>query len=511
MTSPFHSALLVTIERSQSAPRCANAEQWRGWLDGAQRRGEIKQAERDWIEIDHWLGQQNGLITREAVTNYVVRNQVRVEDVLLGGESSYDAFVARMVEKYGPRWQSQVSDQEADEIEALPAEERVDTKYSRYSLSGGNNYRELLLTLPVSVDTTGWHATVGSPGVHAHIYRVFDAAGALVDNPIAKDPEQAIKAAARTKRDELEKGGFVSRHWNGMANILAHVRFDERFDMAGNRLLFIEEIQSDWHQEGRKRGYEVERTQAEREAILHRNAQATTLAEVDIDVNEPAIPDAPFKKTSEWTMLAFRRMVVWAAEHGFDRIGWTTGEQQAQRFGLNKVFSRIDWLPASPTKEKIALTLEITGHGMQTAYVDRNTGRVTGGSGPFGEIAGRGLADLIGHEVARKVLANERGGLTNEDLEKGGSGLKAFYDQILPSAVGRWARKFGASVDQSCLPLFSPSGSPIIGASGSQVHSLEITPDMREAALAGLPLFKRQPPVEAQDDDEDEERPAFRF
>ena len=37
-------------------------------------------------------------------------------------------------------------------------------------------------------------------------------------------------------------------------------------------------------------------------------------------------------KTS-WPELALKRMMLWGAEHGFDRIGWTTGAQQAQRSG----------------------------------------------------------------------------------------------------------------------------------------------------------------------------------
>ena len=35
-------------------------------------------------------------------------------------------------------------------------------------------------------------------------------------------------------------------------NILAHVRFNER-EVNGERVLFIEEIQSDWAQEGKKK------------------------------------------------------------------------------------------------------------------------------------------------------------------------------------------------------------------------------------------------------------------
>ena len=40
----------------------------------------------------------------------------------------------------------------------------------------------------------------------------------------------------------------------------------------------------------------------------------------------------PFQKTDQWTSLAFRKMIKYAAENGFDRIAWTTGEQQSARY-----------------------------------------------------------------------------------------------------------------------------------------------------------------------------------
>ena len=44
--------------------------------------------------------------------------------------------------------------------------------------------------------------------------------------------------------------GYKSAHWSE-PNVLAHVRFDDRIDADGKRVLFIEEVQSDWHQAGR--------------------------------------------------------------------------------------------------------------------------------------------------------------------------------------------------------------------------------------------------------------------
>src|SRR5207302_1579075 len=51
-------------------------------------------------------------------------------------------------------------------------------------------------------------------------------------------------------------------------------------------------------------------------------------------VRNRLVPDAPFK--TSWPMLIMKRMIRHAAENGHERIAWTTGEQQAERYNLQK-------------------------------------------------------------------------------------------------------------------------------------------------------------------------------
>jgi hypothetical protein len=51
---------------------------------------------------------------------------------------------------------------------------------------------------------------------------------------------------------DLRREDYRSPHFDE-PNVLAHVRLDDR-TIDGKRTLFVEEVQSDWHQEGRKRG-----------------------------------------------------------------------------------------------------------------------------------------------------------------------------------------------------------------------------------------------------------------
>lgn len=91
-------------------------------------------------------------------------------------------------------------------LEILKGE--VEPKYKGYKLPGGKNYSELLLTLP----------------------------------------EEAARGME-----------FESGHWDPF-NVLAHVRFTDRVDSKGRKILFLEEAQSDLHQQGREQGYMAEPT-----------------------------------------------------------------------------------------------------------------------------------------------------------------------------------------------------------------------------------------------------------
>jgi len=87
-------------------------------------------------------------------------------------------------------------------------------------------------------------------------------------------------------------------------NLLAHIRTTTRIDDAGRKLLFIEEVQSDWHQNGKRHGYD--------------NSCWGKIA------------NAPFKR--EWPVLAVKLMLIQASENGFSGIAWSMGELQEMRY-----------------------------------------------------------------------------------------------------------------------------------------------------------------------------------
>src|SRR5690606_37191628 len=126
------------------------------------------------------------------------------------------------------------------------------------------------------------------------------------------------------------------------------------FNKKFNKTLHIEEIQSDWHQAGRKQGYnEPIKDKAIYDKIKNKGFEINDNGDSDaleagvitrdeatqILKEKGGVPDAPFKKN--WDELAFKRMLHKAANEGYDSISWTPGEAQAARYDLSKHYSSI--------------------------------------------------------------------------------------------------------------------------------------------------------------------------
>src|SRR5207245_1556204 len=65
-----------------------------------------------------------------------------------------------------------------------------------------------------------------------------------------------------------------------------------------------------------------------------------------MDGKDAAVPDAPFKKT--WHEFVLKRLIREAAEKGYDKIAWTPGEAQAERYDLSKKIDAIKLTDMKP-------------------------------------------------------------------------------------------------------------------------------------------------------------------
>ncbi len=526
---PFYSAVARTIESAKQAK--ASPDQW---LATIRNSPGIKPEELEWLGLEDWLKSQKGPVTKDQIAEYVRANQIEVREVTKGGDdgmAEYQAAIGAMRpdldemlrrnDQLGFDTMGQARNAIASENPAqwdfetpadlalaqryhdLAANRRNTrsgrTKFETYVLPGGENYRELLLTLPPK----GMEARGFGPEKRAELNRLNDIA-TLMRTPEEKARFDELHAELATLRSQARDEQFSSTHFDE-PNILAHIRFDDR-TIDGKKTLHIAEIQSDWHQKGRKYGYKDNEPLTTRKAEDSRfgenvheavNSQGVVVGRgfspegaLQAAKGMPSVPEAPFKTT--WPELSLKRIIRYAAEHGYEQISWDTGATQAARYDLSKQVKAIN-----VTKES---------NGTFTLDATDNTGRPVS----LGEaVKPEAMADIVGKELAEKIAAQteDQKSYSGLDLKVGGEGMKGFYDEILPAAVNKLTKKFGTRVGKSEVIADTREGmrgelNRMIEEAGGEptepkteapvpVHTLPITDKLRDAAVEqGFPLFQ---------------------
>lgn len=332
----------------EKLPNSGTAEQMLATLENAPG---VKREEVAALGLPEWLATVKGPITKADMVAHIEENAVRVETVdtqdlpasmferIRFTEFASDTFmdqygdigvrrnadntwsVVRALRTGEPErgiadaWPNQTAYRDRPQAE-LSAQQLADstirqnegqgTRFNSWTLPGGENYREVKLTLPNNSPTLG--------GI--------------------KDRAEYDKAlAAATARPV-----YTSPHFDE-PNIVAHFRAKDRFDAEGKRGLGVEEIQSDWHQTGRQRGYRNETRISE---LRRQIAEADTArdyqrgVELGNELNRlesvlEGVPDAPFK--TSWPELALKRILRMAADEGYERVYIMPGKEQARRYG----------------------------------------------------------------------------------------------------------------------------------------------------------------------------------
>ena len=226
---------------------------------------------------------------------------------------------------------------------------------------------------------------------------------------------------------------YGSNHWD-TTDVIAHTRLT---DFENGQTLFVEELQSDWAQDVRKG-----------EASAH----------------------APFvDSTGKWLDLLLKQVLLQAAEGGYARVAFIGGQQSADRYRLDRQISRIEY-----------------DNGRLMAY------RKDGGGPIRYDVQPGQLKGVIGEQAAQKLLdAPVKDGvqvIEGDDLKIGGEGMRAFYDNVVPKALGKLLKKADKSVQ---LQMHEQP------ETGQKQLSFEMTPALREKLDEGLPLFSRKQATKA--------------
>ena len=539
------------------------------FLNDLLKAENVKKDELQWMGVDDFLKEKPN-VTKQEVQDFIANNRVDVQEVQLGNlhdmavqkeqkaagnlvdlinaqegasirlagtqgkvfsdEALYALQDGTLVpSQFPPEFQSAAKNY-LNAYDTTKETSNTYTKYQKYTLPGGENYREILLTMPEAMPNTALEIQQFTKRMETmrELQNEFANAGymekAISFASKADDLQAYIKQLEKipvTRQTE----NFESSHFD-QPNILAHMRVNDRVDADGKKMLLVEEIQSDWHQAGREKGYktgnerapaQVEReltaTTQKRSRLLEEAAalpdsemtkfkamneeikklsdQATKLNEEWTNLlNKPeGVPDAPFKDT--WYQLALKRLTKYAADNGYERIGLTTGRQQADRFNLAESFDAMNY-----KKNKdgtYAIAVKPKGEGIFQSDFGGTT---------LSNIPEKELPSIVGKELAQKIISGEgrqaasRKVLEGIDLQVGGEGMKKYYDEIYPKFLDKYGKKYGASVGETQITTGyarDADGIPAQRPSKETIRYLDVTPQMKEGTSKGQPLFAATP------------------
>jgi hypothetical protein len=412
----------------------------------------------------------------------------------------------------------------------------TDPKFASYTLPGGKDYRELLLHTPQNY----------ADAKHKRLHEIREQTARHGTTPALNAEYEALAAALA--KNTGPPVNYTSSHWD-TPNVLAHLRMSDRRD-GKKKILHLEELQSDWGQEGREKGfaqgetarlkgvvapqdhgtYRVDWEDGSYSGGLSRQA-AEARAAAGKSNEKAGVPIAPYvDSTQKWVDLGLKRALHEAAKGGYDKLVVTPGEEQAKRYDLAK---HIRELRYHPTTQYLIAHPHDRGHApIETAMSPEQLPGYLGK-----DVAEKLLAQPLRHEDADDKHPHHA--LEGLDMQVGGHGMKTFYDKLVPQALEKLARKHDPEARVALHGHHLPSdkykgyaryevGSGPIAAhavhgvrangervlvqqnhatresavksadelnrnakQGVPVHSLDITPRMRESILKGQPAYAR--------------------
>jgi hypothetical protein len=462
-----------------------------------------------------WAGR--GKITREDLTGHLQSSMPQVQEKVLRPGNPYPYRDA-------DEWRTAIQRAERasnwDEAQRLTnaweAQEgyggESNTKYGKYTLPGGENYREVLLHMP----------SQGVEPLQDYEYTRLN----MLSNTPDKTPEQLAEYQSLANRYTAEGKGetsndFEQNHFPDVKNLLAHLRMADRTGPNGEKVLHVEEIQSDWGQKGKKEGFDTPEARSKLLTSLpegytvrpsnfqrmgeetrhdvfdpngvqvgvgygRQNAINSTLNDLNTQIRGTSaslVPSAPYvTNTGSWTDLALKRALKEAAEGGYDKLVWTPGAEQAERYKLS---NHVDELRYVRNEDGTFNIVPFKNNESLNQIQQEN-------------VSPEKLDNIFGKEVAEKIRNNEGDAdgnvrsLSGQELSVGGEGMKDYYDKIVPNQLKKIAKQHDPNAKvQYTDVMLPPSGksgtnNPPIAAPG-----IDITPQMRESIMRGQKAFKR--------------------
>ena len=388
--------------------------------------------------------------------------------------------------------------------------EYATTKFARYQTPGGEAYRETLQTLPVKMRTVertqGWDNVRQDP--QGQWFRTRGSWPEWDTQPFATAAEARAALPAPTLAQEPVPGAnYYSAHYQD-PNLVVHTRANDRTVPGRGRGRFLEEVQSDWNQAGKKVGYTGDKppvTEADIDLRYRPNSphspghwesynrrDGSFIYGHGADLSEQAarqqavqfskgwsvkagVPDNPFRET--WPDLGLKQQLYETAQDPqANWLGFTSGDTQAARYDLSKQVKTIQY----ETLPDGRIGIRAYGHENDEA-LSRT-------------VAPTELPSVVGKEAADKILTSgtPTGELTGVDLKVGGEGMRAFYDQLLPKRLQKVLQAFGGKVESVAMTpnRMTKSGTGPMVDESTPAWLATLTPEMKARILKeGFPLL----------------------
>ena len=455
----------------------------------------VKSDEAVFSGLSDWLNSQkpDQQLSKEEVLQFMKDNRIEINEVIKSEiERPYDIEKKRLFDKYGVTSIEELRNNATEaEMKKLFSQMggSVQTKYSQYQLPGGDNYKEVLITLP-------------------------------------------------------GKDQFKSSHFNE-TNIITHLRMNTRIDADGKKVLFLEEVQSDWGQKGKREGFNSKEKDKEFEVLKNnleeaskrlyeienkldedyfskrkdRDESRSELRKRDSDFNKLALEYYPAEQaevmarmafdkfqvenrraveaaplvtnTNAWVKLGLKVALKEAVKQGVNRIAWTTGKQQNDRYDLSK---QVDEIQYNKNEDGT--------YNYSAIKSDNSWGREEVASKE--DLTIEQVEADLGKDIAEKILASQGNdidtpysdftnvkSLTGDNLKVGGKGMQAFYGDVEnPGIVANVAKALVKELTGKEGGLVESKVDTKTEYLSSQ-PAIDITSELRQEVQAGMPQFSR--------------------
>jgi hypothetical protein len=330
-------------------------------------RGEyVKQSELEALELPSYLAGANGKVSKRDLLAHIEERQVDLIESVRQDDAQFevDRLYDRNVATYGSvgKWPKAVHEH-FENVRAAAEARALETKALQFGAQTNflpgeyANPREFIFKTPEPVRDP--------MQVEDMARSMWEYNYASKYGPWERADEQSRENARKSAVEALHQKDpnvFTGSHWSD-PNAFAHARVSERTDRDGRRMLHVEEVQSDVHQMGAKKGYRPKEapslTSDEAEALVNRARQRyekekAGLERFGLDVHDDPllqklkqewnkamdifrevnelhgkVANLPFK--TEWQELVVKRLMRLAADEGYDGISWSNGDQVGLR------------------------------------------------------------------------------------------------------------------------------------------------------------------------------------